>query len=50
MAINRFWMIGCIGFAALSAYLAVNNATMSFGDYANGVHLRFVASQPGLAC
>jgi hypothetical protein len=45
MAISRFWMIGCIGFAALSAYLAVNNATMGFGDYVNGVHLRFVASQ-----
>jgi hypothetical protein len=38
-------MIGCIGFAALSAYLAVNNATMGFGDYVNGVHLRFVTSQ-----
>src|SRR5262245_17851391 len=45
MATSRFWIVGCIGFAALSAYLAINNATMGFGDYTNGVHYRFVASQ-----
>jgi hypothetical protein len=45
MATSRFWMIGCIGFAALSAYLAINNATMGFGQYANTVHHGFVLSQ-----
>jgi hypothetical protein len=38
-------MIGCIGFATLSAYLAVNNATMGFGQYTCTVHHGFVLSQ-----
>jgi hypothetical protein len=42
---SRFWMLGCILFAGLSAYLAIDNASLGFGQYAGGVRDRFVTTQ-----
>jgi hypothetical protein len=45
MVANRLWMIGCIGFAALSIYLVVDRAVMSFSQYTQGVRDRMVTAQ-----
>jgi hypothetical protein len=42
---SRFWVLGCILFACLSAYLAFDNASLRFGQYAGGVRDRFVTAQ-----
>jgi hypothetical protein len=45
MSANKLRMIGCIGFAALSAYLAVNAMGRGFDEYAGDLHCRFITAQ-----
>lgn len=45
MTANRIWIVGCIGFAALSAYLAFDRVLMTSNQYAGGVRVRTIAAQ-----
>ena len=45
MTSKRLWMMGCIVFAAISAYLALEIGLIRFTQYSSGVRDRIVTSQ-----
>ena len=45
MTSKRLWMIGCIVFAAISAYLTLDRSLTGFAQYSSGVRDRIVTSQ-----
>jgi hypothetical protein len=45
MKATRLWMIGCIAFAGLSAYLAMNSLGVGFNKYTDTIHCNFTTAQ-----
>ena len=45
MTATRLWMIGCLAFAGLSAYLAVDLFGTGFNNYAEHIRCNFVSAQ-----
>jgi hypothetical protein len=45
MTTTRLWMIGCLAFAGLSIYLAVNSFGLGMNDYAAAIHCNFTTAQ-----
>jgi hypothetical protein len=45
MTAARLWMIGCIAFAGLSVYLAMNSFGVGLNKYTDTIHCNFTAAQ-----
>jgi hypothetical protein len=45
MTASRLWMVGCLGFAGLSAFLAISLIGSGFNQYGENLHCRFVTAQ-----
>ena len=45
MTATRLWMIGCIVFAGLSAYLVLDTFSAGFNNYADTIHCHFTTAQ-----